>query len=304
MGSRNAITGFARSDSRRRVGPRLPALASLATLVVCAGVQAQQNEDKVAAERRALMAEQMLRLQHQLDAMVFQPDRTASAARQRLDALLASKVQDIDRVCHLTDAQRKKLQLAGRGDICRFFERYEGVKLKPQLLEPDEHGVLAIQREVQSLRMTLQSGLFHEESLLHKSLRNTLTGEQFARHNAVDRERRVARHRVSIEAAVKILQRGVSLREAQRRELLTLMTKEIRPSRREGPYDQYRILIQAGRLPEGKLKPLFDNAQWQAVTAQLAQLQALEPRLRESGMLPAEDDEDDSADAAPPNPKK
>ena len=55
-------------------------------------------------------------------------DRTAAAARTRLTSELSIHVNEIDRVCRLTEAQKKKLHLAGRGDIHRFFDRYETAK--------------------------------------------------------------------------------------------------------------------------------------------------------------------------------
>jgi hypothetical protein len=49
----------------------------------------------------------------------------ASAGRQQLEWQLTVQMEDIDRACSLTDAQRRKLELAGRGDIKHFFDRYE-----------------------------------------------------------------------------------------------------------------------------------------------------------------------------------
>jgi hypothetical protein len=52
-------------------------------------------------------------------------------------------------------------------------------------------------------------------------------------------------------------------------------------------------LIQLGRLPEEKLKPLFDDAQWRALHQQLVRFKGMEPQLIEAGMLPVADDEAD-----------
>ena len=45
------------------------------------------------------------------------------AARFRLETILAARVDKIARQCGLTEVQKKKLLLAGRGDIKRFFDR-------------------------------------------------------------------------------------------------------------------------------------------------------------------------------------
>jgi hypothetical protein len=237
----------------------------------------------------------------QLDQMIFQPDRTAAAARKRLDGQLASQIAVIDRACKLTDEQKQKLQLAGRGDIKRFFDRYEQFKQKAQSLSRDEQSLHVIQQDINPLRATMRAGLFHDDSLLYKSLPNTLTGDQLSRHEVVAREQRAARHRASIETAVKMLEQGMRLRPDQRRELITLLTNETTPFRRPNTHDHYRILIQLGRLPAAKLNWLFDDAQRKQLDRHLAQYQGLEPQLRQLGLW---SDEADVADAARPAARK
>src|SRR5207245_8056724 len=127
-------------------------------------------------------------------------------------SLLALQVKDIDRACKLTDAQKKKLQLTGRGDIKRFFDRYEKVKQKFQLVKHDEQKMQEIWQDISPLQMTLQAGLFHDDSLLHKSLHNTLSSEQFARYDAIAGERRAFRHHANIELAVTTLEQSMPLR--------------------------------------------------------------------------------------------
>src|SRR5205823_7870412 len=118
-----------------------------------------------------------------------------SGARQRFNSLLALRVEDIERTSTLTDAQKKKLQLAGRGDIKKFFDRYEAVKQKFQLMKNDEEKMQQIWQDINPLQTSLQTGLFHSDSLLIKALHNTLTSDQFARYDAIARERRAFHHR-------------------------------------------------------------------------------------------------------------
>jgi hypothetical protein len=181
--------------------------------------------------------------------------------------------------------------LAGRGDIKRFFDHYQAVKQKFQTMNNPAQHIPDVWQDIGPLQMILQAGLFHDDSLFIKSLPNTLTGEQFARYDALARERRASRHRESVETAIAILQRGIRLRDAQRRELVILITKETKPSRRPSPYDPYVVLLQLDRVPQEKLKRLFDETQWQTVNEQLAQCHQLEPMLRQAGQLPTERDE-------------
>src|SRR5207302_5495045 len=121
------------------------------------------------------------------------------------------------------------------------------------------------------LRAVMQGGPFHEDSLLCKSLRNTLTDEQFAKYDALTRERRAFRHRANIELAVSMLEQAMPLRDAQRRELIAVLEKETSPPRKGGQYEAYLILHQLGLLPDTKLKALFSDTQKLVLDRQLAQ---------------------------------
>jgi hypothetical protein len=248
------------------------------------------------AKVQALQEVERRRALQEFERLVFQPDGDASGAHRRLESQLAMHIQDLDQACGLSDPQKKKLQLAGRGDIRRFFDRYQAVVQKVQAMNNPAQNIQDVWQDIGPLQMILQAGLFHEDSLFVKSLPNTLTGEQFARYDEMARERRASRHRESIETAIAILQRGIRLRDAQRRELISLITKQTKPSRRPSPYDAYVVLLQLGRLPDEKLKRLFDEKQWQRVHEQLAQCHQLEPMLKQAGQLPAEDDGHDSSD--------
>jgi hypothetical protein len=89
-------------------------LAALAWLILC-------------VDCSECLARQFINEQ-QLDSSIFQTDRDATGARRRLDSQLSLQLEEIDRVCKLTEAQKVKLQLAARGDIKRFFDRYQTLK--------------------------------------------------------------------------------------------------------------------------------------------------------------------------------
>lgn len=293
----------------RRVGLRLLSLALLAAFVGCAGAQAQPKAAAPAPQQKAappapVAVARPVVPDEQFDQWVFQQDRTAAGARQRLDSLLALRVEDIERACKLTDAQMKKLQLMGRGDIKRFFDRCERVKQRFQLIKHDEQKFQEIWQDISPLQMTLQAGLFHEASLLYKSLPNTLSGEQLARYDAMARERHEFRHRANIELVVAMLEQGMPLRDAQRRDLITLLTNQTKPARKSSQYDYYVLLFQLDRLPEEKLKLLFDGTQWNALNRQLAQYKGMEPFLKQNGLWPDEDGEADKTGARPAALKK
>jgi hypothetical protein len=112
-----------------------------------------------------------------------------SAARRRLADLLEERLQFADEMCGLTFAHREKLRLAGRGDIHRFFERFEHLKAKYQSFEGTENGNEVARDQLDSdalpLRRALQVGPFDDGSLFRKFLGTVLNAEQRAEYAAL-----------------------------------------------------------------------------------------------------------------------
>jgi hypothetical protein len=237
----------------------------------------------------------MKQVEMQFDQVVFQEYGSSSGARKRLETFLTLHADSVDRACKLTEAQKRKLLLAGRGDIKRFFDRYETVKRKFEQFKNDPNKQQQMQQQVwqdaSPLQVSLQAGLFHDDSIFAKSMRHTLNADQFTRYEALARDRRTFRHRANIESVVAIIEQGAPLRAEQRQKLIALLASATRPARKSSQYEFYVVMYQIGRLPEEKIKPLFDNAQWRGLNRLLDQYKGIEQWLRQSGQLPAEDDE-------------
>jgi hypothetical protein len=114
------------------------------------------------------------------DTILFGPQH-ADTIRTRLDRLLALKIESIEKIYGLTDAQSQKLELAGRGDIKRFFDRVESCRedFPRQTQGGDVSHELA--NEICRFRSEVDSGSFDDGSLFTKTLRKVLTPEQASR---------------------------------------------------------------------------------------------------------------------------
>ncbi|HEV8063021.1 MAG TPA: SIMPL domain-containing protein [Gemmataceae bacterium] len=246
--------------------------------------------------------------EQQLEQWIFQNDQNATGARKRLDSRLTLHLEDLNRACKLTEEQNKKLKLAGRGDIKRFFDRYETLKRKFKPINQNQPNFQEewqkMWQDISPLQTTLQAGLFREDSLFHKSVYNTLTTEQRTSYDALERERRQYRVRANIELTVSNLEQMAPLRDEQRQKLITLMTNEIKLPRVSGPYDYYYVQWQLSKIPEEKVKPLFDDAQRKALNQFLNQARAMELTLKQAGQLPADEEVPEKPGAVPPAAKK
>jgi hypothetical protein len=220
---------------------------------------------------------------NQMDQWVFGRYGGAVGARTKLDSSLSLRVDDIERVCGLSEEQKKKLRLAGRGDIKRFFDKVEEIKRKYQHGQAD--AAVNIWQEVVALQVELNHGLFGAGSIYAKTFRHTLSDDQTTRFESQSRERQVARMRTTVEWFVTHLDKSLGMTDDQRHRFVELLLAEAPPPRKFGQGDYWYFLFQAARLPESKVKSILDAPQWRLLSRQFAQGRSMEPWLKNNGVL-------------------
>jgi hypothetical protein len=101
--------------------------------------------------------------------------------RQYLDLLLKKKVATVDRICGLTDTQKRNLLLAGRGDIKRHFDRVEDIAAQFELVKNDLELKSELAAEARRPNLSRSTGLTVHDSIFLKILGRVLTAEQAAK---------------------------------------------------------------------------------------------------------------------------
>lgn len=235
----------------------------------------------------------------QFEQWVFQQYGNAATARTRLKESLELYTEDVDQSCGLSEAQKQKMRLAGRGDIERFFRTFEKVKTKFQLIRNDQQKVNEIWQDISPLQAQLMSGLFDSDSLLQKCLVNTISREQFLKHHKVDEERRRFHHESKIGLVVTMLDQYAPITAEQRQQLIALLLRETRPPRKLGQYDYYVMMHQVSKIDEEKFKTILDDIQWQVFNQQFGQMRGMDQWLKQNGLL--SDDEEDGSDVLLPD---
>ncbi len=215
---------------------------------------------------------------------------TGANARDRLESLLTLNIDEADRVCKLTDAQKKKLRLAGHGDLKRFLERVDEARRVFHRLNRDQNNINAIYQETVPLATMLRAGLFGDESFFGKTLRTTLDPEQAGRYRANLEEKARFRYRAKVTVAVANLDAAVGLTADQRRKLVELVIRETRlPVKSAANYENYVVLYKMSRLPEEKFRPILDEARYRDLNRQLQQSRNMEQFLKANGYLDEEE---------------
>lgn len=265
------------------------AAAVVLALVFCACsfATAQDDDDEPEPGVAQVQVAQFEIQENQFDAWIFQNVSTAALARRRLDEMLTLKIDDVDRACQLSEAQKKKLQLAARGDIVQFFEKVEVVRKKFLLVRKDQQKFNELWQDISPLQVQFQIGLFGDDSLYQKTLRNMLKGEQLSKFLEVDLERRKFQYRAKVELVVAMLENALPLRDEQRQKFINLIVEESKPPRGYGQQqDYYVVMWNISKIPEKKLKTLFTDTEWKVLNQQFQQVRGLEQWLKQSGILP------------------
>jgi hypothetical protein len=274
------------------------ATVALAAMLLCVGgsraLSMEGDDDdlvEVRVEQRGRMAfgnpGRVMISDRNIDGWIYGNE---SRGRDWLENSLKKRVEEVTKICRLSESQSDKLDLAGKGDLQHFETRVADLKAACQTgaMRPDEWN--KVYRKAQPLRLELQRGLFGNGSLFQKTLSTVLRPEQAVRYEQIDRERRVFRYRARVELSVAQLDAVVGLRDEQRRRLVQLILDKTRPPKSFGQFGNYVVLIQMSRLPEETLKSIFLAEQWREVQRRLIQAKRMMPALKQNGVI-FDDDE-------------
>jgi hypothetical protein len=215
----------------------------------------------------------------------------ASAARVQIEKSLDLQIASVNGVCPISEAQRKKLRLAGRGDVKRFFDKVEEKRTRFNLVKKDQNKIGEFYQEVIPLQAMLNAGLFREGSLFFKTLQSTLNDEQATKFAKLQEERRRFRWRAKVELVVDMWTNTLGLADDRRQRLVDAILDEIPAPKALGQMDYYFVMFKLSRMPEETLRPIFNDGQWKLFDRQLKQAGGFRMMLKQQGY--ASEDVDD-----------
>lgn len=282
-------------------------LWTLATLMAVVGVgqhayaQDLLNED--VEEAPVVPQQQFMIGEENFNAWVFGNARDPNTAKTKLETQFKLQVDEISRVAKLSEAQKKKLELAARGDMKRFFDLVEDKRRSFQLVKNDQNKFNQFYQELRPLQTKLNAGLYDDDSFYAKTVKRTLDPDQSLSYDKVVRERQLYRYRAQVNLVVTNLDNTIGFRAEQRRQIAKIIMEQTRPPKKHGQYDNYVVLYQLSKLPEARLKPFFKEPQWLTFKRQLDGARGLEQFLTTQGILPDEFPDGPKAFAADPKAK-
>jgi hypothetical protein len=216
-------------------------------------------------------------------------DGDEKARRQRLESILRRRVNSVAKSYRLSETHKKKLLLAGQGDIKHYLDSFQDklVKLADVSDDPDE--IREASMEFEQLRTIYASGMFKKGSFFAKTLDKILSDTQTADDKKEIRERHQQKFRATLTWMAGTLALTLKLSDHQRRQLERVLIEETRAPEAFGSYDYYGLIFQASRIPETKLKPIFDDDQWQTLMGQFQEARRMEKTLKDGGFIPLDE---------------
>ena len=225
------------------------------------------------------------------EANVFRPNGNGKQARVILETKLKLQLDEMNRVCDLNEAQMSKLKLAASSDMKRYFDAVDAIRKKYKSGKQDQEAWNRVWQEMHPLQMKMSAGLFGDTSFFAKTIRKTLSDEQYAKYKVVVTERRRYRYRASIETVITSFEDTVPLDPAQHESIVNLMLEETSLPAAFGQHDQQLVMYQLSRVPEAKLKAILNEKQWKQAQLQINSYRGMESFLIQNGLLIKEEPE-------------
>jgi hypothetical protein len=206
------------------------------------------QQERLAAEKMRLVMEKEVK--YSLRQWMAKLSGKETTARAHLEKLLNDALSNLKRDCQPTEAQLKKLEIAGRGDIKRFMDRLDEVARLVDNAQGEPGDLETVASKLNSARNFMNTRLFAEGSLFFKT--RTALGLQYP---------------LAIARAIDSLQGSLRLTDGQRTQLLELLRRETRPPVRYGKgSDLALVLHQASAIPEETFRKTLSEGQWRELS--------------------------------------
>ncbi len=255
------------------------ALARVATTILLIGFTVNVALGDVVVQAQPAISER------QFDSWMFQTAQNEDGCRKRLKAQLGVLLDEAVRDHNLTEAQQRQLQLAGRGDVKRYFDEVEIRRDRFNELRHDRQKMNEIFQDIQPLQQRLNKGLFDQQSLFFKVLQQTLTDQQrdsYQREASLRSERRAA---AAVRVAMVEFEHLIPLTHVQRERLSELLLKHSPPVEIASGYLKYLMHYRMSQIEESEIEGLFDETQHAAFLKYAQQGKGYVAFLRQQGLI-------------------
>jgi hypothetical protein len=229
----------------------------------------------------------------ELDGGEHEESPTLERARQQGEV----KLERIDRLCGLSEAQRLALHLAIESDIRRVAEDVDATRatyrgMSVNISEPDGRQVWQrFQQDIQRSRRLLQD-LFAADSLFAAALASTLDADQYARLEIETRAKRSFRWRAIVADIMLKFDDSLGLTAGQHAAVEAVLLAHEPPLRiDDGPRqpnahaEQMLVLLVLSQADQTLLRETVSERQWRSLAMLMNQGKAMKSWLEQQNLL-------------------
>ncbi len=186
----------------------------------------------------------------------------------RIQAELEMRLAEIESVSPLTSDQRGALELASAGDTQRFLAKVEPLRLSfmaNRKADPAKAQEFFNQfwQKAQPFQMQVQRGMFSSRSLFNRTLRMTLTADQFDRLGVLEAERRAFRWKANVPGAIITLEQAHPMTHAQREQITAILEENVPPSIPSQTYQMQSVMLRVLSQSIGESQSAFPPEQFE-----------------------------------------
>jgi hypothetical protein len=179
-----------------------------------------------------------------------------------LDALLSRRLDELKSSCRLSEAQLKKLTVAGHGDIKRLMDEWDANARVAQRAMMGRRVVVKLAIGGADTGDDASEDSFGEGSLFSKTARTALDREQAQRYEQALAGQRRERYEWALLQGANSIRANLDLSAGQAEALVDLIVRETPPPKRYGRAPDFHLfLFQVARLPEATVRPLLNDSE-------------------------------------------
>ena len=224
---------------------------------------------------------------------VFRNQQTLTGARRQLLDRLQAEIDSVHATCHLSDDQREKLLLAGRGDIEEFIQQFANVRAEfnKKIAANDQQGIQNMWQEAHLLHQMYQGKMHGDGSLFRKVLNHLLDEQQLLHMKQLQREQVHFRYQAAVMQLISQFDRMAPTTQEKREKLLALIDQYTFPPKsitgdNQSRYLLYYVLGQMQHIPKDELRPLFGKSSWPVLQKQMKLRKSIKRSLEKRGLVP------------------
>lgn len=246
-------------------------LVLIALLVVCFGDRAQGQQFQV--DRSTI------------ESWIFQRQNGSEQAKKSLAAQIDLKIEAIKSIVQLSEQQVIQLRLAGEGDIKRFYDAVLEVYRKVDDMEMNQNAINEAYQLTTPLQQKLASGLFDDQSLMHKVLRGTLSTEQITALETSEKRRREQIIGTLVRGYLATVDQMIPMSVKQMEQLTEILRERTAKDKLTGEYGIYVVGYRLAKVPEDDLGEILQPVQLKALRQMGNQMEGIAGFLRQQGMI-------------------